>query len=540
MLLKGEKIRMEKDILTKIQKRYEAVPNHEKLALFATFFITLVANIYVFTNRMINHDDLLGDFVRVDSIEGYAKAGRWMNYFIRLPEIEWGAPLTHGILSIMLLSVSVYYIVKILKIEHKVLVAMLAAILGTFPLNACYFSYMSSAECYYFALFTAVLSVWFVEKGTVFGFLVAIVCNVMCLGIYPTFLGISIGLIVILYYLKSVENDFNFKFWFLCGLRDTIMVVVSFGVYQKVTKFILETRNVTLNSYMGEDQLFVFSFGNVIDSIKLTYQSFRTTYYRTYEMQVIGWDTVNIILTVLLVVWVFTKAVRIIRKENIKFMTIIQIGIVGGLTLMIPVLLDNVYLLMNGRADAHGLMRYCILLPYILIVAVMQRIVVDAKYKIVFKNGMLLLNSICLIWVIYCGFVTTNKLYTRMNANNMAIDTQMTSIMTQLFQTEGYTVDTPLYFANVQSILGDGYTQWECYEELTSGIWTGTDLYPWFNERHFFVYLREYLYINPPEISDEEKEAIRETVEFQNMPYYPNQGSIRKINGVYVIKIGEN
>lgn len=531
---------MKMDFLTKIQKKYEDVPNYEKLAFFATFLITLVANIYVFTNRMINHDDLLGDFMRVDSIGGYAGSGKWMNYFIRLPETEWGAPVTHGILSIILLSISVYFIVKILKIENTVLVVMLAAILGTFPLNACYFSYMSSAEVYYFALFTAVLSVWFVEKGTVLGFLAAIICNVMCLGTYQTFLGITIGLIVILYYLKSVENDFNFKSWFLCGLRDTIMVIVSFCAYQIVTNFILELTNTTLIRYMAEDQLFVFSFGNIIDSIKLTYESFRTTYYENYEMQVIGWGIVNNILTVLLVAWVFTKAVEIIRKENIKPMTIIRIGIMGGLTLMIPVLLDNVYFLMNGRGGAHGLMRYCILLPYILIVAVMQRIVVDAEYKIVLKNGMLFLNSICLIWVIYCGFVTTNQLYTRMNANNKVIDTQMTSIMTQLYQTEGYTVDTPLYFANAKSILGDGYTQWWYYDLLTNETWTGTDIYPYFSESHFFVYLKEYLYINSPGITEEEKEVIRETVEFQNMPCYPNQGSIRKINGTYVIKIGKD
>ena len=462
---------MEVDILTKIQKKYETIQKHEKLAFWATFFITLVANIYVFTNRMADHDDLLGDFVRTDSIGKYARSGKWMNYFIRLPETEWGAPVTHGILSIMLLSVSVYYIVKILKIEHRVIVVMLAAILGTFPLNACYFTFMSSAECYYFALFTAVLSVWFVEKGTIISFFVAIICNVMCLATYQTFLGISIGLIAILYYLKSVESDFDFKSWFLCGLRDTTMVIVSFLVYQKVTNFILKTTNMTLIPYMAEDQLFVFSFGNIIDSIKLTFASFRSTYYRTYEMQVMGWDTVNIILTILLVVWIFTKVVGIIKKKNIKLMTIIQIGIMGGLTLMIPVLLDNVYFLLNGRTYAHGLMRYCILLPYMLIAAVMQRIVKDSEYKIVLKNGMLLLNSICLIWVIYCGFVTTNKLYTRMDTNNMAIDTQMTSIMTQLYQTEGYTVDTPLYFANTTSILGDGYTKWKSFDELTNTAW---------------------------------------------------------------------
>ena len=531
---------MEMDILTKIQKKYEEVPKAEKLAFFATFLITLVANIYVFTNRMINHDDLLGDFVRIDSIGAFAKAGKWMNYFIRLPETEWGAPVTHGILSVILLSLSVYYIVKILKIEHRVLVVILAAILGTFPLNAAYFSFMSSAEVYYFALFTSILSVWFVEKNTIMGFLAAMICNVMCLGTYQTFLGITIGLIFILYYLKSMELDFDFRFWFLYGLRDTLMVVVSFFLYQKVTNFILMTSNVRLNPYMGEDQLFVFSLGNVVDSIKLTFESFRTTYYRTYEMQVAGWDKVNIILTLLLIVWMFTKVVNIIRKKNLGVMTIIQVGIVGGLTLMIPLLLDNVYLLMNGRAGAHGLMRYCILLPYILIAAIMQRIIMDKEQKIVFKNSILLLNTICLIWVIYCGFVTTNKLYTRMNANNMAIDTQMTSIMTQLYQTEGYTVESPLYFANKGEILGDGYTQWEKYVELTNGIWTGTDLYPWFSEKHFFVYLKEYLYIDAPGITEEEKENIQNTLEFQKMPCYPNYGSIKQINGVYVIKIGEN
>ena len=75
---------------------------------------------------------------------------------------------------------------------------------------------------------------------------------------------------------------------------------------------------------------------------------------------------------------------------------------------------------------------------------------------------------------------------------------------------------------------------------LYESIWWGTDIYPWYNEKHFLTYLRQKLYIDPPEISEEEKEVIKETVEFQNMPYYPNQGSIRKINGVYVIKIGEN
>ena len=52
-----------------------------------------------------------------------------------------------------------------------------------------------------------------------------------------------------------------------------------------------------------------------------------------------------------------------------------------------------------------------------------------------------------------------------------------------------------------------------------------------------YNFLRIYLGINVPYISDEEIEEIKGTNEFLEMNIYPNKDSIKNINNIWVVKL---
>ena len=52
-------------------------------------------------------------------------------------------------------------------------------------------------------------------------------------------------------------------------------------------------------------------------------------------------------------------------------------------------------------------------------------------------------------------------------------------------------------------------------------------------------FIRYYVGFNVLKLSEDEKKKIAETQEFKEMPDYPSEGSIRKIDNVWVVKLCE-
>ena len=50
-------------------------------------------------------------------------------------------------------------------------------------------------------------------------------------------------------------------------------------------------------------------------------------------------------------------------------------------------------------------------------------------------------------------------------------------------------------------------------------------------------FIRHYVGFNMADLSEGDKEKIAQTTEFKEMPDYPAQGSIQKLNGIWVVKL---
>lgn len=517
-----------------ISEWYKGLDKSVKIAAVVTFFVTVICNMYVFTNRWINHDDLMGDF-KTTTMANYLRGGKWMQYYFKIIGTEFGAPVIHGILSAIILALTAVCLIGIFKIKSSVWVVLLSCILGTFPLNACYFGYMSSADIYYFALVTAVLSVWFVERNTIWGYIIGGISLMISLATYQSYLSIAVGLIVIFYYVGLMKEDVNLKEWFLKGLRDTSMVFYAFFLYQIVTKLLLKKYGVELQAYANEDQLFVFTPSAVVDSIILGIRNFGSWMYTTNKVNYQGWANANIVLTAVIAVLAIYRFFTCLKKKKV-----LQAILIAVISAILPIMLNNIYIIMNGRGWIHALTHYCLILIYILVVVMLEHTTTFyEKMKPLLKNCIMTAGALGLVVIVYFGFIITNQLYTRMNSNMNAVNSELTMVMARVSAIEGYTADTPVYFANCNSLFADTIKPLDIYDEkIYSGTWTGTDIYPWCDASHICKYLREYLYITVANTSIDKAVEIEESEEFAEMGVFPAENSVKMIDGVVVVKMG--
>ena len=53
-------------------------------------------------------------------------------------------------------------------------------------------------------------------------------------------------------------------------------------------------------------------------------------------------------------------------------------------------------------------------------------------------------------------------------------------------------------------------------------------------------FIRTYLGIEIPDVNWDDIRAIKKTDEYEQMPYYPKEGSIQKINDTWIVKLCED
>jgi hypothetical protein len=533
-----------------IQERLDAlwkkISFQYKLAFFSTFILGWIANLYAFTNSLINQDtvnegyqDLGLDFVLVQ--------GRWLQYPCRLLGSIFPSPVIHGFFGIFALALSAAIITAIFQPLSRVSIVLMSLLLGSFPINACFFSYMYMSHIYYISLLFAVLAVLLVEQNRWYTCLLSAICVMCSVAIYQSFLSVTIALIVVVYFIKLLDLEhFQLKHWFLGGLRNAVTVVVGYVFYGIVTKILLAVRGVELRGYLGTDQSFSFSLSALPMTIQITLDDIKTFYLTTIWVQHKTFVLANLFMFGVfagLALWAIIKCIRQ-RKFGLTALILVYL-------LVMPFLIDNIYLLMNLRGSVHMLMQYDYLVPYIMLVAVLpvlQRYAFSKKlpFDRICKHGSNLVSLGCLLAILivsYHGFIITNQLYTRMENNMTAVNSSLTSMMTRIEEIEGWTPSQPVYIVNGRGLLNSTLSATQgYYQELGNTLWVGTDDYEWgtsslMYSSQMYLYIYRYFNLLLELPTDEQCEAILTSDEYAGMDVFPAESSIRVIDGVVVVKM---
>lgn len=419
----------------------------EKIALITAFLCGLVTHMYMFTNKIPNHDDMRYSFSYSNLVQDvYTSNSRWGLPFLSQLSGFWSTPWLIGILSILFLSLTAMLVVRMLKIQGIVTAALTGCLLVTFPTVTAIFEYMVTADTYFLALLLCTLASFILTKNNVFCFIFSVLCFTLSLSIYQPFLPFALSLFCA--YLIRV----------LIEKRDNRLVIISFAklavasalglaLYLIVAKLLGAMgdrvnsqklggiREIVGRGVQGLQSLFGFFFQ---DSLNLT-----SSYF------CVAFCILSVLSAVLFVISVKRRRMSLSNKICLTFFVIAFLGS-----------LISVYIIISETI--HLLMIYAFVMLPISYVAVFDVWVKRFNIKTIKITSA---AAVCLTALLCWNFmITANHNYLRMDLTVKQTYAFSNRLIQRIEDTPGYTTDMPVVFIGAPTMNQDN-------SELYSVLW---------------------------------------------------------------------
>ncbi len=529
------------DISSWIKTRYLRLSREVRIAFFSALIIAVITHLTILTNKLINHDSvgyLYGSGIRLDQ-------GRWFYFFLNKVR---GGFFVNGIinpLAIILLSITASLTIHVLQIKNWLNIVLVSGLLVTFPSTVGIFVY-GGADKFFFALLLATLAVYFATKEKSWAWVVSIVSLTLSLGTYQAYIGYSLGLFIILCFVKAIKNEVRSREILLEGLRYLLIIIISIALYYGILQLSLKATGTTLTAYRDIDNMQSPSLASIPELIYQAYKKvYRFFYYDKYGITTpffIWAYRISIFLIVLfsILIGLFTK---LYRKLNLILAFFLAILFPLGV---------HIIAVLGQNPDTHWLMIYPFVLVYILLVKlteILNDISEDKKQKSleltdkktnkinIFKNNSLsVLNWTAVIFtvvLIFNWFKLANLGYFHMQLSYESSYATAVRITHDISKMEGYTTDTRVAIITEPVPFITTRPEFTALNKI-SGI-EGDDIY--MNRLDYYQMFNNFLSFRVigPKTSD--LNIIKSSEEFLNMPIYPNDGYIQMINGIIVIKV---
>lgn len=496
---------------------YNRIPKNGIITFWASFIFGMAVHLYIFTNTLVNHDSTLFLIISQDDLN----SGRWFSNEIYSLSGIFTLPVVIGVLSIILISLSAAFTVHILEVKSRLFCSIIGMAMVSFPVIACSFTYMHIADSFHMALFLSVLSVFFAKKRGVRSGLLAAVLLMLSTGIYQAYSQFTLTLFVILILLDVMEKENKLFDIFRKGIRYCIVWAGGVAAYRIVLQmiFFINQEDTIFGSLAITD--------NFPNRIRTVLSMFRRS---MFEFQGIwGYTIVKYlyILSILLsIVFIGFYVWRRCQKE--KWLRLIFCGI---LFCCIPIAQNILLILTNGRV--HNLTRYSYILSVMLILKLIDMIEVSAR-----KN---LYTWVCLIAsgiVLWCNFLYSNECYLNLQLVNMNSYALANRIVDRIETTPGWKEDMPVLFVgNYSDVTEKRDTQPILHARMQDATGTMGNGIIYYRPYILYVYINDYIGKSFVHATEEDLERIRQSGEVENMGNFPQEGSVKIIDGVMVVKL---
>ncbi len=500
-----------------------------KCILIFTLIFMVIAHGYCYTNLNFSHDSMRTYFIESwDTVE----IGRYMLPLLLILRGKYYPPLLIGVLTYISLVLIIYLLVDFFKIKSKGNIILISGIFSTAStltlLNA---TYINFSDMYIFACLLMTLAAW-LWKNYEKGYLYAIIPAFISLGIYQSYIGFFIGMVMLISIKELIDNK-NYKDVLTKGLKSLITIFVSLVLYAITAKVVPIILNIKLsNSVNSMGGIFsYFEDNGIIGIIKLiitTYKSFLIYIIEpsTYYNILISIFNIILILIGIIYIVLFLKDKKIKCSNKILLIIIIMI---------LPFGINIATFL--GRGMSHQLMIYSFFLLYIIPIIVIENGYLE-KY---FSNLNLLKNlskfkNIILIVLIISSIIYSNQCYLKKNLEFDATLTTMNRIVDRIEQTEGYEVGktkVAIIGSLDDSILSLKRKELD-YDSV--GLWWNFSITYY---ETYKQYLKNYLGYPINIINEDEMKEIANKEEVKEMELFPSYESIKFVDDVLVVKIAD-
>ena len=508
----------------------ERVPKPVLSAAVCCFVAGYVAHIYAITNLIPNSDGIS----RVYDAQQMTISGRWFLHYATAWNGYLQAPAVIGFFAVLFLALAAGLTVSLLRLQSPVLGGLCGALMAVFPSVAYTFLYLFTASAYCFGVLLAVLAVWLTAR-TRLGFLPGALLLACAVGTYQAYLAVAAALALMAAVLFGLEGGKDPSALLRTALRYLALLVLGLLLYYGILRIFLAVKDLTLLNYKGISS---FGLAGIFAQIGPAYRTFFSYFFEpggfasyTTPAAVAG----NGVLA-LAALWALGKLVRRNRLTQ-KPLTL-------ALTLLLAALLPLALNLTVLMGEAMPIMRYALVLTYVLDLCLVDRALALGEAKEKKRSGKApagwsrlaprLATGGAAVLLLLVSFFIDNLAYTVSAQAHRATESFAARLVERVESTPGYVQGMEVLIiggfpSGVYHSDQEVFALVEDYSNLSSSVLP--------LNKHVYYYLNDWLNVPWPEPREETMIAVSNSADFQAMPLYPSDGSVVIRDGKVIVKL---
>ena len=371
-------------------------------------------------------------------------------------------------------------------------------------------------------------------KGRKNSFWKAVILLILSMGIYQTYVGVTISICVIWAIKEILKNEIEVKELIYKIAYSAVMVIGSAVGYLGIFKVLEKVGYLYPTGTRGMNNMLGNMLVRLTDMIRSAYQVF-FDYFFTDNIMNNSWrfrkyfNAAICIGTVLLIIYL------VYRKK--VYRSIVKSVILAGAVIVFPMMLAVIVILAPGAsvyAETGMLMLAYMNLLYVLPLALLGLIANEKEARIINTSVYLLSTVIMMIMVVFIGVFVR------------VVELEQTKTQALAYQMESRIESIPGYAPNMKVLVvgrphnGNYPFVDEKLHGITKGMISRYSLTFGMAEQVSASWIELFQYfcgVNYTECGAEERDEIIVSDEFKEMGNFPDSTSVKKIGDIVVVKL---
>lgn len=500
-------------------------------SIISTYVWGIIAHAYCFLHDTYSHDSMSTIYATAGEDLWKIKLGRYIAPLVRQMTVgRLCLPWLAGIISLFLIALAVYGICCILSISSPAVTVLTAGIMVTnitITATAATFLYELSIDMT--ALVFAVITVYiwyFKDKWAFF----SAVFVFLTLGLYQSYISVTITLMIMVS-IQDILLHKELKCIICKGLKGIGVIIIGSILYFAVLLLIIKIGNIDIrtNTYNGVYNIKMITASSIVKRIPGLYYSWLHSYLK--NQSVFPWQFIATVNIMIFAISLYIIGGILHQADDFRAKIL---GVV--LCALLPLGMNASYLF--SGIWSHELMRYAFCLPIVFCLSLTS--IRKTCFKITDERLIKHCAFILVLVILIANVRTANTAYLKKEFEKRATISVMNRVQSALEQRADYIYgDTKVVFVGAPRFEMRGFDSLKNVTGLSiNSVFSNDTLVQ--SEYHPYRAYYEY-YMGDLDVLADDETWIRicKDEAVKNMTNFPNAGSMKLINNVMVVKLGD-
>ena len=467
--------------------------------------------------------------------------GRWFLGFAgsNVPKLfasrNYSTPVYCGFLTIAAVALMIYLICKRLRIEDTPLLIALSGVFVCFPAITNIFGYVFTAPYYYIGAFLGVVGAYvFYEKKSILSFILCAFLMSLSVGLYQSNISINLMTLLLFMLVEVYDSDMSWKEYITLGSVNGALCACFMALYFAFNALFLKGLGIQMYDYKGVNSFGKTSITGYIGRIVTAYKRFiKPADYINYNGVSANMFPWGIKYYHMILVAVAAVLVVILLRTVRNASKAVQLGIL----IAISPLFSYFLYVMVAEEDAHGGMGFGEAFMFYVAAFLITHLRGEGdKNKenagsVFSPVRVLKIASVVLMFVIaFMSARFANVCYLKAEVMQAEAINYYNTLIARIQMTEGYTEDTPVVYIEPRQKNDDSLMGGKLFDPIYLPPYQGNSI---INDFAWEETMELWCGFAPVSGS------VPEGADVAEMPCYPDDGSIKMIDGTIVVKFAD-